>query len=172
MPATGEAALSSGLPHGFQVRFHACRPTSRGSVHIVSRRAADAPRIDPNHLSTDKDIEEAIQGSHLVRRITQAPALRDVIRREILPGPQVQSDAEMLSYFRETSGSMHHLCGSCAMGADPARSVVDRSLKVHGMRGLRVVDASVFPNIVSGPINAASMIVAEKGAAMILREMA
>lgn len=172
LAAHGRVAMSHGLPSGFLVRFHACRPTSRGSVHIVSRRAEDAPHIDPNYLSTDKDIEEAIQGGHLVRRIMQAPALRAITRREILPGAQVQSDADVLAYFREASASMHHLCGSCAMGGDPARSVVDRLLKVHGLRGLRVVDASIFPNITSGPIHAASMIVAEKGAALILREAA
>ena len=76
----------------------------------------------------------------------------------------------MLQYFREQSGSIYHLCGSCAMGSDPASSVVSNRLKVHGIGGLRIVDASIFPNVTSGNINAPTMMVAEKGAAMILED--
>lgn len=130
----------------------------------------DAPHIDPNYLSTDKDIDEVIQGSRLIRRIMQTEALRSVTVKETLPGPQVQSDEEMLAYFRENCGSIYHLCGSCAMGPDAERAVVDKYLKVHGVRGLRVVDASVFPNITSGNINAATMMVAEKASSQILSE--
>jgi len=76
----------------------------------------------------------------------------------------------MLKYFREQAGSIYHLCGSCAMGNEPEKSVVDHRLRVHGIKGLRVVDASIFPNITSGNINAPVMMVAEKGAQMILEE--
>lgn len=171
-PASGRrGGTIAGEPYpGFRLSFNACRPTSRGSVHIVSGQAEDRPRIHPNYLSTARDIEEAVQGSRLIRRIGQSRAMRTITDEEIRPGLQVQSDAELLAYFRETCESVHHLCGTCAMGADPARSVVDRSLKVHGVSGLRVVDASIFPNITSGSINAATMIVAEKGASLILRE--
>ena len=100
----------------------------------------------------------------------QTEALRSITVKETLPGPQVQSDEEMLAYFRENCGSIYHLCGSCAMGPDPERVVVDKHLKVHGVRGLRVVDASVFPNITSGNINAATMMVAEKASSQILSE--
>nr|WP_199045133.1 GMC family oxidoreductase N-terminal domain-containing protein [Dyella sp. ASV24] len=167
----GSAIADESYP-GFRLSFNACRPTSRGSVHIVSRQAEETPRIDPNYLGTERDIEEAVQGSRLIRRIAQSRAMRAITAEEIRPGPQAQSDAELLAYFRETCESAHHLCGTCAMGADPDRSVVDRSLKVHGVSGLRVIDASIFPNITSGGINAATMLVAEKGASLILRESA
>jgi choline dehydrogenase len=138
-------------------------------VRIASNRAEEAPQIDPNYLSTEKDIAEAIQGSRLIRRLMQAPSLRAVTVEETLPGDIVDDDASMLEYFRENCGSIYHLCGSCAMGSDPATSVVDKQLKVHGLDGLRIVDASVFPNITSGNINAPTMMVAEKGAALILQ---
>jgi choline dehydrogenase len=82
----------------------------------------------------------------------------------------VQNEADMLQYFREEAGSIYHLCGSCAMGTDPSTSVVSNRLKVHGIDNLRVVDASIFPNLTSGNINAPTMMVAEKGAAMILED--
>jgi choline dehydrogenase len=82
----------------------------------------------------------------------------------------VQSDEALLHYFRDQSGSIYHLCGSCAMGVDAATSVVDARLRVHGIDGLRIVDASVFPNITSGNLNAPTMMVAEKGADMILED--
>ncbi|PMQ04402.1 Oxygen-dependent choline dehydrogenase [Dyella sp. AD56] len=169
--SVGHGGTNAGEPYpGFRLSFNACRPTSRGAVHIVSGRAEDTPRIDPNYLSTDRDVEEAVQGSRLIRRIAQSRAMRAITAGEIRPGQQAQSDADLLAYFRETCDSTHHLCGTCAMGSDSARSVVDRSLKVHGVPGLRVVDASIFPNITSGSINAATMIVAEKGASLILRD--
>jgi choline dehydrogenase len=99
-----------------------------------------------------------------------APALKAVTVEEVLPGPAVQSDEAMLQYFRENCGSIYHLCGSCAMGADPQSSVVDKRLRVHGIEGLRVVDASIFPNVTSGNTNAAVMMVAEKGAELILED--
>ncbi|MDR3446183.1 MULTISPECIES: FAD-dependent oxidoreductase [unclassified Dyella] len=170
IPKSSKATIVPEPYSGFLLCFNPCRPTSRGSVRIASRHAEDAPRIDPNYLSTDKDIGEVIQGSRLIRRIMQTEALRSITVKETLPGPQVQNDAEMLAYFRENSGSIYHLCGSCAMGADPATSVVDKHLKVHGIDGLRVVDASIFPNITSGNINAATMMVAERGASLILRD--
>jgi choline dehydrogenase len=99
-----------------------------------------------------------------------APALRDITLEEISPGPQVNTREGFLQYFREQSGSIYHLCGSCAMGSDMQTSVVDDRLRVHGLLGLRVVDASIFPNITSGNINAPTMMVAEKGAEMILED--
>lgn len=126
--------------------------------------------IDPNYLSTEKDREEAIQGSRLMRRIMQAPALKGITVDEVLPGPAVQSDEQMLEYFRQNCGSIYHLCGTCAMGVDEQTSVVDKRLKVHGLDGLRVVDASIFPNVTSGNTHAAVLMVAEKGADLILAD--
>ena len=155
---------------GFLLCFNACRPTSRGRVEIASARPADAPRINPNYLSTENDVREAIQGGRLIRRIMSAPALRAVTQAEVLPGAQVDGDEAMLAYFRQNSGSIYHLCGSCAMGPDPESAVVDARLRVHGLEGLRIADASVFPNVTSGNTNAATMMVAEKAAEMILQD--
>ncbi len=170
IPKSQKASIQPEPYSGFLLCFNPCRPTSRGSVQIASAGAADAARIDPNYLATDHDVREVIQGSRLVRQIMQSPALRTVTVEEVLPGKAVDVDDEaaMLTYFRENSGSIYHLCGSCAMGPDPATSVVDARLRVHGVTGLRVVDASIFPNVTSGNTNAATMMVAERGADMIL----
>ncbi len=155
---------------GFLLCFNPCRPTSRGTVEIASARVGDAPRIDPHYLATEHDVREAIQGGKLIRRIMSAPALRAVTTDEVLPGAAVDNDDAMLAYVRQNSGSIYHLCGSCAMGPDPRRAVVDARLRVHGMDGLRIADASVFPNVTSGNTNAATMMVAEKAAEMILQD--
>ncbi|MCW3151816.1 GMC family oxidoreductase N-terminal domain-containing protein [Achromobacter spanius] len=170
IPKNNKASLKPEPYSGFLLCFNPCRPTSRGSIEIASRHPRDAALIDPNYLSTDKDIAEVIQGSRLLRKIMQAPALRGITVEEVLPGPTVDSDAQMLQYFREHSGSIYHLCGSCAMGSDNARSVVDKRLKVHGLAGLRIVDASIFPNVTSGNTHAAVLMVAEKGADLILED--
>ncbi|AQH04836.1 choline dehydrogenase (plasmid) [Burkholderia sp. KK1] len=168
IPKSSKAQLEPEPYSGFLLCFNPCRPTSRGSVEIASDRVEDAAKIRINALTTLKDIREAVQGSKLVRKIMNSKALRAVTAEEISPGPNVQSDADMLAYFREQSGSIYHLCGSCAMGPDAATAVVDERLRVHGVQGLRIVDASVFPNITSGNLNAPVMMVAEKGADMIL----
>ena len=170
IPKSSRARIVPEPYSGFLLCFNPCRPTSRGWVRIASSRAEDAPQIDPNYLSTEHDIDEVIQGSRLIRRIMQTPALQAITVEETLPGKAVQGDEAMLAYFRDNCGSIYHLCGSCAMGRDPATSVVDRRLTVHGLRGLRIVDASIFPNVTSGNINAATMMTAEKGAAMILED--
>ncbi|PCE24044.1 choline dehydrogenase [Paraburkholderia acidicola] len=170
IPKSSTASLEPEPYSGFLLAFNPCRPTSRGSIEIASNRVEDAAKIRINALSTQKDIDEVIQGCRLVRRIMATPALQGITVEEISPGPQVDDDAALLQYFREQSGSIYHLCGSCAMGSDPRTSVVDSRLRVYGVTGLRVVDASVFPNITSGNINAPTMMVAEKGAAMILED--
>ena len=130
----------------------------------------DAARIDPNYLSTEHDIAEAIEGGRLVRRLMQTQALRAVTEAEISPGPEVDSDSSMVAYFRENSGSIYHLCGSARMGRDAQKSAVDARLRVHGVQALRVVDASIFPQITSGNIHAPVLMVAEKAAAMIAED--
>lgn len=170
IPKSNKASIEPEPYPGFLLCFNPCRPTSRGWVRIASDRAEDAPLIDPNYLSTDKDIAEAIQGGRLIRRIMQTRALQGITVEETLPGSAVDSDDAMLAYFRDHCGSIYHLCGSCAMGDDAATSVVDARLNVHGLRGLRIVDASVFPNITSGNINAPTMMLAEKAASLILRD--
>ncbi|MDR8373003.1 GMC family oxidoreductase N-terminal domain-containing protein [Pseudomonas lactis] len=170
IPKNNKASLKPEPYSGFLLCFNPCRPTSRGHIEIQSNNPRDAALIDPNYLSTQKDIDEVIQGSRLMRKIMQAPALKSITVAEVLPGPAVESDEQMLQYFRENSGSIYHLCGSCAMGADVLKSVVDKRLKVHGLDGLRIVDASIFPNVTSGNTHAAVLMVAEKGADLILQD--
>lgn len=170
IPKNNKASLKPEPYSGFLLCFNPCRPTSRGHIEIRSNNPRDAALIDPNYLSTQKDIDEVIQGSRLMRKIMQAPALKSITVAEVLPGPMVESDEQMLQYFRENSGSIYHLCGSCAMGADVQTSVVDKRLKVHGLDGLRIVDASIFPNVTSGNTHAAVLMVAEKGADLILQD--
>jgi choline dehydrogenase len=168
IPNNPKAGLTPEPYPGFLIAFNACRPTSRGQVSIASDDPGRAPLIQPNYLSTDRDIAEVLQGSRLVRRIASAPSLAAITDTEISPSATVESDKDMLAYFRANSGSIYHPCGTCAMGPDESTSVVDARLRVHGVAGLRVVDASIFPTITAGNINAPTMMVAEKGAAMIL----
>ncbi|RMR02425.1 GMC family oxidoreductase [Pseudomonas syringae group genomosp. 3] len=170
IPKNNKASLKPEPYSGFLLCFNPCRPTSRGRIEIASNNPREAALIDPNYLSTQKDIDEVIQGSRLMRKIMQAPALKRITVAEVLPGPVVETDEQMLQYFRENCGSIYHLCGSCAMGTDPQTSVVDKHLKVHGLEGLRIVDASVFPNVTSGNTHAAVLMVAEKGADLILQD--
>ncbi|MFP3554085.1 GMC family oxidoreductase N-terminal domain-containing protein [Paraburkholderia sp. SIMBA_049] len=170
IPKSNKASLEPEPYSGFLLCFNPCRPSSRGSIQIASDRAEDAAKIRINALTTQKDIDEAIEGCELVRKIMSTAALKDITVEEISPGPQVKDRDAFLQYFREQSGSIYHLCGSCAMGPDDGNSVVDERLRVHGMSGLRIVDASIFPNITSGNINAPTMMVAEKGAEMILED--
>ncbi|MGC4408875.1 FAD-binding protein [Rhizobium rosettiformans] len=170
IPDNPRAGLTPEPYPGFLIAFNACRPTSKGTISIASPDAADAPLIRPNYLSTDRDIEEVLQGSRLMRRIVDARALEGWVEEEVSPSKAADTDDKLLDYFRLNSGSIYHLCGTCAMGANPHEAVVDARLRVHGVPGLRIVDASVFPNITAGNINAPTMMVAEKGAAMILED--
>ncbi|UXI03663.1 GMC family oxidoreductase [Photobacterium sp. TY1-4] len=157
---------------GFLVAFNPCRPSSRGEITLKSGDPDDAAAIRPCYLSTEKDIQEVIQGTKLIRHIMTAPALQSLTEVEVKPAGLVTDEASMVDYFRENGGSIYHLCGTCAMGPDEADAVVNHELKVHGVEGLRVVDASIFPNITSGNTNAPVMMVAEKGADMILQAAA
>ncbi|MDE4920631.1 choline dehydrogenase-like flavoprotein [Cupriavidus metallidurans] len=153
---------------GFMLFVSPSRPTSRGQVQISSPDVQAAARIDPNYLATEHDRAEAVAGCRLVRQLLETDALKAVTSSELKPGPSVKSDADLLDYYRENSGSIYHLCGTCRMGPDDGQSVVSPELKVYGVEGLRVVDASVFPNLTSGNINAPTMMVAEKAADMIV----
>lgn len=172
IPKDPKASLKPDPYSGFLLFFNPCRPSSRGSIEITSADASVPAAIKPNYLSTQKDRDEAVQGARLIRDLIKTPAMRELIAEEISPAAAVSDEASMLKFFREQAGSIYHLCGSCAMGPDPQSSVVDAQLRVHGVAGLRIVDASVFPNITSGNINAAAMMVAEKGADLILAEHA
>jgi choline dehydrogenase len=171
IPDNPRAGLTPEPYPGFLIAFNACRPTSRGSIGIASADHLAAPLIRPNYLTTARDIEEVLQGSRLMRTIASAPALQSWIEDEVSPSATADTDDKLLDYFRRNSGSIYHLCGTCRMGLDAGSAVVDHRLRVHGVPGLRIVDASVFPNITAGNINAPTMMVAEKAATMILEDL-
>jgi choline dehydrogenase len=142
------------------------RPLSRGYVEAKSNRPGDAPAINPHYLSEESDRRAIIGGLRLVRRLFAAPALQRFVREETLPGAQIQSDDELLDYARRNGGTCYHASCTCLMGSHPM-SVVDSELRVHGLDGLRVIDASVMPAVTSTNTNAPTIMIAEKGAAMI-----
>jgi choline dehydrogenase len=142
------------------------RPLSRGYVEARSNRPGDAPAINPRYLSEDTDRRAVVGGLRYVRRIFAAPALKPFVGDESLPGAQVQSDDELLDYARRNGNTVYHATCTCMMGPHPM-SVVDSELRVHGLEGLRVIDASVMPAVTSTNTNAPTIMIAEKGAAMI-----
>ncbi|MGM0536617.1 MAG: GMC family oxidoreductase [Pseudomonadota bacterium] len=170
IPSNPNARLSPEPYSGFVMAFNSCRPTSRGTVEAVSPDPTVPPVISPNYLSTQRDADEAVQGSRLIRKLMRARGLQAITEAEVAPGDMVDDEESMLEYFRANAGSIYHLCGTCTMGPDPDKAVVDSRLRVHGVSGLRVIDASIFPNITSGNLNAPVMMVAEKGADMVLEK--
>ncbi|HUO81115.1 MAG TPA: GMC family oxidoreductase N-terminal domain-containing protein [Steroidobacteraceae bacterium] len=154
----------------FLMSFNTCRPTSRGSVAIRSADPLAPPAIRTRYLSTAEDVADVHEGARVLRRIAAAAPLADVIEREYQPGAEVRSDADVLADFRARAGSVYHASCTCAMGPDPERAVVDARLRVHGVGRLRVVDASVFPNVTSGNTNAPTIMVAERAADLMLAD--
>ena len=142
------------------------RPESRGTVHIRSDDHRDRPVIKPNFLKEELDRETHVAGLKIARDILERPALdayRDV---EFVPGPDCRTDDELLDHARRVGGTVYHPVGTCKMGNDPM-AVVDDRLRVHGIGGLRIVDASIMPRLVSGNTNAPVIMIAEKAADMI-----
>jgi choline dehydrogenase len=154
----------------FMVSFNICRPTSRGRVEIRSANPLDAPFIYPNSLATEHDLGEALAGMHVLRKLGASAPLSRLIEREVAPGPEKRSDADLLEDFRNRASTTFHPTCTCRMGPDPATSVVDARLRVHGARALRIVDASIFPNIPTGNTHAPTIMVAEKGSALIAED--
>jgi choline dehydrogenase len=144
------------------------RPSSRGSVHIVSAEPHTAPLIAPNYLSTDYDRHIAANALRLTRRIAAAPALAPYRPQEIIPGIEFQTEEELQQAAGNVGTTIFHPVGTCRMGTpdDPA-AVVDQRLRVIGVEGLRVVDASVMPNITSGNTNSPTLMIAERASDMI-----
>ena len=143
------------------------RPESRGEVSINSSNPEDLPTIIPNYLSTESDRKIAIESIKVARKIAQANSIKEHILDEFVPGNSFSSDDELLEVARNHSQSIYHPVGTCKMGNDK-ESVVDDQLRVHGIKNLRVVDASIMPELVSGNTNAPTMMIAEKAAEMIL----
>lgn len=151
---------------GFTTSFWQCHPESRGSVSIKSTDPFADPRIRTNYLSTERDRNTIVEGLRLVRELYNRPEFRANWQKEIIPGAEYQSDEEVLGAIRRMAATVYHLVGTCRMGSD-ARSVVDPQLRVKGVEGLRVVDASVMPKITSANTNAATYMIAEKAAEII-----
>ena len=152
---------------GCQLTCIPCRPESRGWLRIRSPEPAVAPAIQPNYLATQADKDTLIAGLRIARTVFQSPAMAALVAGEYLPGPATQSDAEWLDHIAKTAGTTFHPTSTCMMGPHE-RAVVDAELRVHGIEGLRVIDASIMPAVVSGNTNAATIMIAEKGADMIL----
>src|SRR5215471_7653454 len=142
------------------------KPDSRGTIMAVSADPFARPAIRPSALSTHTDERALLSGTRIVRRVFAAPALAQHSLGEFLPGPDLQSDADLLAYARRAGNTLYHPVGTCRMGEDP-RAVVDSRLRVHGVQGLRVIDASVMPTLTTGNTNAPTIMIGEKGAAMI-----
>ena len=145
------------------------RPESRGEVKINSSDPTQLPKIIPNYLSTDSDKKIAIDSIKVARKIADADSLKKYILEEYVPGPAFESDEELLEAAKNNSQSIYHPVGTCKMGND-IDSVVDEKLKVYGVSCLRVVDASIMPELVSGNTNAPTMMIAEKASEMILAD--
>jgi len=144
------------------------RPESRGSVHIKSSAHETYPAIRPNYLSDPLDQQTAIAGIRWARKFAEQPVLSQYIDHEIEPGNTLQSDDELLAFARETGSTIYHPVGTCKMAPDgDPMGVVDSELRVRGVTGLRVVDASVMPRLVSGNTNAPTIAIAEKASDMI-----
>lgn len=154
---------------GFTSSVCQLRPESRGSVHIASADPATAPQIWARYLTAPADRVTILAGMRLSQRILRSDALAPFVAEELKPTADAQSDAELLDYARATGGSIFHPVGTCRMGAD-ADSVVDPSLRVRGVSGLRVVDASIMPTLISGNTNAPAIMIGEKGADLILED--
>ncbi|MFC7477292.1 GMC family oxidoreductase [Dankookia sp. GCM10030260] len=161
--------LRIGVPEaepGLTIGVWQCRPESRGSVTLASADPAAAPRIAPRYLATEADRACVLRGIRLARRWLSAPPLAGIVLGESRPGPAAGTDEDLLDFARETGGTVYHPCGTVRMGGDPA-APLDARLRLRGVAGLRVVDASVFPDIPVCNINATVLSVAEKAADLI-----
>jgi choline dehydrogenase len=167
--ATLSADMAGGAVHpysGFTMSVCQLRPESRGHVRIRSTDPFEAPEMQPNYLSTELDRRTTIAGVKAARAIATTAAMQPYVKREVKPGPWVDGDAELLEFCRNTGATIFHPSGTCRMGIDPL-AVVDPRLRVNGVVGLRVIDCSVMPTLVSGNTNAPAVMLAEKAVDLI-----
>ncbi|MCT4553232.1 MAG: choline dehydrogenase [Pelagimonas sp.] len=157
------------LHYGYGYSCHICklRPESRGTVGLHSADPLDMPSIDPGFLSDPRDMQTMIAGARMTRDILEAPALAPYRHKEMFGTDTAQTDADWDAHIRDRADTIYHPVGTCKMGTDPL-AVVDPQLRVHGIQGLRVVDASVMPTLVSGNTNAPTIMIAEKAAELII----
>ena len=155
---------------GFLLGYNPCKPTSKGTLKIRSADPFEAPELQPNYLSTDYDRNLMLKGMRLMRDIAATPTMSNIIAEEIYPSRELQADDQLHEFIAQKSWTVFHQCGTCRMGSNASQSVVDETLKVHGVSQLRVADASVFPTIPTGNTNAPSMMVGEKASDLILAD--
>jgi choline dehydrogenase len=169
---SGEASGAALHPFpGFIASICQLRPESRGFVRIKSADPTQPPAIQPRYLTSALDRDTVVAGLKLLRRIMAEPPMQRYIAAERVPGPEVTSEADLLAFARSAGTTVFHPTSTCRMGTD-ANAVVDERLRVRGIGGLRVVDASIMPTVVSGNTNAAVVMIGEKGADMILQDAA
>ena len=154
---------------GYGYTLHICdiTPKSRGSISLKTGNPLDDPKIEAGYLTEDEDWTNLINGYKLGREILNAKSFSNYSRKELVPGIQVETDEQIKEDIRQRAESIYHPVGTCKMGSD-VLAVVDDKLRVHGVQGLRVVDASIMPNIVAGNTNAPTIMIAEKASDMIL----
>lgn len=155
---------------GYLISAQPCRPTSRGAVRLASADPDAAPMIEANSLATEADRDAALRASRLLQRLAAAPSLRAVTRAAKAPDLTRLDDAGLMEVFRARASTVYHASCTCRMGHGPEDSVLDARLRVHGVPGLRVVDASAFPNVTSGNTNAPTMMLAMRAADLILQD--
>ena len=170
--ATLSAELAGAKPHpwpGFTMSVCQLRPESRGTVRIRSADPLEAPSMQPNYLSAELDRRCAVAGVRLARSLAATKSLQPYVAEEYRPGAQAQSDADLLEFARAYGATIFHPSGTCKMGDDPM-AVVDDRLRVRGLAGLRVVDCSIMPTLVSGNTHAPVVMIAEKASDLILQD--
>ncbi len=155
---------------GFTTIVYQLRPESRGKIELRSANPADPPAVHPNYLATQTDQRTIVDGLKLLRRIMTTPQMRRFVEAEFQPGPATETDEQLLAYARQRGGTVFHPTSTCKMGVD-AMAVVDPELRVHGLDGLRVADASVMPTVVSGNTNAATIMIGERAADMVRQRL-
>jgi len=153
---------------GFYLCFQPTRPTSVGRIDIADRDFRTPPHIAPNYFATEKDVEDARHGGRLMQSIARTKGLQSLIREPLAPDLMRMSDSELVADFQARAATVYHPVGTCRMGKRIGESVVDSALRVHGIERLRVIDASVFPTVTSANTNAPTMMVAQKGADLIM----
>ncbi len=162
-----KSAVSTMFGHGYTLHVCDLRPKSRGTIGLKSADPTADARIEPNYLSHPDDMKTMVKGVKAARKVLAAQAFDAYRGAEMFPGSHVQTDAQIEAFVREKAATIYHPVGTCKMGHD-AMAVVDDTLKVHGMQGLRVVDASIMPTLVGGNTNAPTVMIAEKASSMIL----
>jgi choline dehydrogenase len=167
--ATLSADMAGGKVHpysGFTLSICQLRPESRGHIRIRSLDPAEPPEMQPNYLATELDRATAVGGVKAARAIAASPAMQPYVKREVKPGPDAASDGDLLEFCRNNGATIFHPSGTCRMGSDRL-AVVDARLRVHGIGGLRVIDCSAMPTLVSGNTNAPAVMMAEKAVDLI-----